>query len=51
MTSPSSSIESLLIENRIFPPAPATVKAARISGMPAYNALCAEANRSMPTGT
>ena len=43
MTSPSSSIESLLIENRIFPPAPATVKAARISGMPAYNALCAEA--------
>ncbi len=43
MTSPSSSIESLLIENRIFPPAPATTKAARISGMPAYNALCAEA--------
>ncbi len=43
MTSPSSSIESLLIENRIFPPAPATVKAARISGMVAYNALCAEA--------
>ena len=43
MTSPSSSIESLLIENRIFPPAPATVKAARISGMPAYDALCAEA--------
>ena len=43
MTTPSSSIESLLIENRIFPPAPATVKAARISGMPAYNALCAEA--------
>ncbi len=43
MTSPSSSIESLLIENRIFSPAPATVKAARISGMAAYNALCAEA--------
>ena len=43
MTSPSSSIESLLVENRIFPPAAATVKAARISGMPAYNALCAEA--------
>ena len=43
MTSPSSSIESLLIENRIFPPTAATVKAARISGMPAYNALCAEA--------
>jgi acetyl-CoA synthetase len=43
MTSPSSSIESVLVENRIFPPAAATVKAARISGMPAYNALCAEA--------
>ena len=43
MTSPSSNIESLLIENRIFPPSPTTAKAARISGMPAYNALCAEA--------
>ena len=43
MTSPSSNIESLLIENRIFPPSPTTAKAARISGMAAYNALCAEA--------
>jgi acetyl-CoA synthetase len=43
MTSSSSSIESVLVENRVFPPTPATVKAARISGMAAYNALCAEA--------
>jgi acetyl-CoA synthetase len=43
MTSSNSSIESVLVENRIFPPSAATVKAARISGMPAYNALCAEA--------
>ena len=48
MTSPVSSpatsnIESLLVENRVFPPAPATVKAARISGMDAYNAMLLEA--------
>jgi len=40
-----SAIESVLVENRVFPPADATVKAARISGMPAYEALCAEANK------
>ncbi|CAN5707955.1 acetate--CoA ligase [soil metagenome] len=40
-----SAIESVLVENRVFPPADATVKAARISGMPAYNALCAEAEK------
>ena len=45
MTSPSSSIESMLVENRVFPPTPATVKAARISGMAGYNALCAEAEQ------
>ena len=45
MSSPSSNIESVLVENRVFPPAAATVKAARISGMDAYNALCAEAER------
>ena len=45
MTSPSSNIESMLVENRVFPPAPATVKAARISGMAGYNALCAEAEQ------
>ncbi|AYQ30061.1 acetate--CoA ligase [Polaromonas sp. SP1] len=45
MSAPTSAIESTLVENRIFPPAPATVKAARISGMPAYQALCAEAEK------
>ncbi|MEY4882902.1 MAG: hypothetical protein RIS34_756 [Pseudomonadota bacterium] len=38
-----STIESVLVENRVFHPSEATVKAARISGMDAYNALCAEA--------
>ncbi|MEJ6022788.1 acetate--CoA ligase [Ramlibacter sp. PS4R-6] len=38
-----SNIESVLVENRVFPPGEATVKAARISGMAAYNALCKEA--------
>ena len=40
-----SAIESVLVENRVFPPPPAAVKAARISGMPAYQALCDEASR------
>ncbi|MDB5874477.1 MAG: acsA [Ramlibacter sp.] len=40
-----SAIESVLVENRVFPPTDATVKAARISGMSAYNALCDEANK------
>src|SRR5512140_203612 len=40
-----SSIESVLVENRVFPPPEALVKAARISGMDAYSALCAEAER------
>jgi acetyl-CoA synthetase len=35
----------VLVETRVFTPSPATVKAARISGMAAYDALCAEANR------
>jgi acetyl-CoA synthetase len=38
-----SAIESVLVENRVFPPSDAVVKAARISGMPAYDALCREA--------
>ena len=41
----SSAIESVLVENRVFPPSAATVQAARISGMPAYDALCAEAEK------
>ncbi|MBL0943966.1 MAG: acetate--CoA ligase [Hydrogenophaga sp.] len=43
MSTPSSSIESVLVENRVFEPSAATVASARISGMPAYEALCAEA--------
>ena len=43
MSEPSSAIESLLVENRVFPPSDAVVKGARISGMAAYHALCAEA--------
>jgi acetyl-CoA synthetase len=40
-----SAIESVLVENRVFPPTDATVKAARISGMAAYEALCKEAEQ------
>jgi acetyl-CoA synthetase len=40
-----SNIESVLVENRVFPPPEQAVKAARISGMEAYNALCDEANK------
>lgn len=40
-----SAIESVLVENRVFPPSEATVKAARISGMAAYEALCKEAEK------
>ena len=40
-----SAIESVLVENRLFPPSDAMVKAARISGMGAYQALCDEANK------
>ncbi|MDQ9170412.1 acetate--CoA ligase [Oxalobacteraceae bacterium R-40] len=38
-------IEALLHETRIFPPPTDIVKTARISGMEAYRALCAEAER------
>lgn len=40
-----SAIESVLVENRVFPPSEADVKAARISGMAAYEALCREAEQ------
>ena len=43
MTNATSNIESLLVEDRIFPPSAAFTKAARISGMDAYNAMCADA--------
>ncbi len=40
-----SAIESVMQEKRIFPPAESMVKAAAISGMAAYHALCREAER------
>ncbi|TFZ07850.1 acetate--CoA ligase [Ramlibacter humi] len=40
-----SAIESVLVENRVFPPSDAAVRGARISGMPAYEALCKEAEQ------
>jgi acetyl-CoA synthetase len=38
-------IETLMQENRVFPPAPEFVRNATISGMEAYRALCAEADK------
>jgi acetyl-CoA synthetase len=38
-------IESVLQEHRVFPPSPEFVKQANVSGMDAYKALCAEAER------
>jgi len=43
MSSPSSAVQSMLVENRVFYPEETMAKAARISGMEGYNALCAEA--------
>ena len=43
MSTPSSAIESTLIENRVFMPSEDMVKDACISGMDGYNALCAQA--------
>jgi len=43
MSTPSSAIESVLVENRVFPPPAAASQGARISGMAAYEALCREA--------
>jgi acetyl-CoA synthetase len=40
-----SNIESVLVENRVFPPGEGVMKAARISGMDAYDALCREADK------
>jgi len=45
MSASTSAIESVLVENRVFPPSEATVKAARVSGMAGYEALCAEADK------
>ncbi len=43
MSEPTSAIQSTLVENRVFPPSEEFMKAARISGMDGYQALCAEA--------
>ena len=43
----SSSIESVLQEKRVFPPSAAFIKQANISGMDAYKALVAEAEKDM----
>ncbi|RZL67681.1 MAG: acetyl-coenzyme A synthetase, partial [Variovorax sp.] len=43
MTSASTHIESVLVENRVFPPDARAQKGARIAGMAAYEALCKEA--------
>jgi acetyl-CoA synthetase len=40
MSASSSAIESVLVENRVFPPAESVVKAARVSGMGQYQAMC-----------
>jgi acetyl-CoA synthetase len=39
-TASTSAIESVLVENRVFPPSDAAVKAARVSGMTQYQAMC-----------
>ena len=44
MSASSSAIESVLVENRVFPPPDSFVRAARVSGMAGYEALCAEAD-------
>ncbi|TSE29653.1 Acetyl-coenzyme A synthetase [Tepidimonas thermarum] len=43
MAESTSAITSMLVENRVFDPNPALVAQARVSGMDAYRALCAEA--------
>ena len=45
MTAQSGAIESVLVENRVFPPSEASMAGARIKGMDAYQALCDEAEK------
>ncbi|UVH60170.1 acetate--CoA ligase [Variovorax paradoxus] len=45
MSSASKNIESVLVENRVFPPDARATQGARISGMAAYEALCKEAEQ------
>ncbi|HRN77595.1 acetyl-coenzyme A synthetase N-terminal domain-containing protein, partial [Ottowia sp.] len=44
-TSESVAIQSMLVENRVFPPSEEMVKGAHISGMDAYQALVDEAEK------
>ena len=43
-----AAIKSILHETRIFPPDPAFVQQAYVSGIAAYHALCAEAEKDLP---
>ncbi|MDM0044222.1 acetate--CoA ligase [Variovorax dokdonensis] len=43
MSNATNTIESVLVENRVFPPSDAARNGARIAGMEAYEALCKEA--------
>ena len=45
MSAATSTIESVLVENRVFPPPADFAAKARISGMAQYQALCDEAER------
>jgi len=45
MSSASKNIESVLVENRVFPPDARASEGARIAGMAAYEALCREAEQ------
>ena len=45
MSTQTSAIESVLVENRVFEPSKEVVDAARVSGMAGYHALCAEAEK------
>ncbi|MGJ7563470.1 acetate--CoA ligase [Variovorax sp. GB1R11] len=45
MSSASKNIESVLVENRVFPPDARATQGARISSMAAYDALCKEAEQ------
>ncbi|GER11192.1 acetate--CoA ligase [Variovorax boronicumulans] len=47
MSSASKNIESVLVENRVFPPDARATEGARIAGMAAYEALCKEAEQDV----
>ncbi|RYF73834.1 MAG: acetate--CoA ligase [Comamonadaceae bacterium] len=46
MSSSTSNIESVLVENRVFPPDARATQGARIASMAAYEALCREAEQN-----